>query len=166
MATDIGLQQRKNQSRLVSESGLDDQCVPAPYSARMREPDRNPYDSASPQLFADFPAGSAIGIHVRRGDAELRIQEMAEAEEGIREQEIVNAQITDRIERKQAEHQLNMEYLIRFGVSAAERAAFREILKAVAEHGGLSLRQAAEIARARTGKKPMAIATVEPGISH
>ncbi|MEX1096265.1 MAG: hypothetical protein WED34_09465 [Planctomycetales bacterium] len=115
----------------------------------MRKPDRNPLDSAAPTLFAAYPAASTIGIHVRRGDARLRLREMAEAEGTIRRQEQCNAQITDRIARQIAESQLRLQYLIEFGVSSAERETFRHVLEQVAQHGGLSLREAANLAHAQ-----------------
>jgi hypothetical protein len=116
----------------------------------MRKPERNPYDSSAPLLFAESPATSEIGIVLRKSDAKARLREMAEVEPTILRQEAINSEIADRIERLHAEHQLNMQYLMQFGVSAAERETFRAILEEVSRHGGLGLREAADLAHART----------------
>ena len=115
----------------------------------MRNLDVNPYQSQCPELLAQYSSTSDTGRNVRRGDAAVRLKEMLAAEASIREQEQIQAQIWDRIERLCAEHELNMQYLIQFGVTACERGVFQRILREVAEHGGLSLREAADLAHAR-----------------
>ena len=115
----------------------------------MRKPTRNPFNSPAPTLFAAYPATSSIGIDIRRGDARLRLSEMGEAEQTVRRQEATNAAISDRLARMQAEHQLDMQYLIQFGVKASERETFRQILEEVSRHGGLSLREAANLVHAQ-----------------
>lgn len=110
---------------------------------------RNPYDSALPTLFAEYPATSEIGRHVRRADAQLQLKAMADAEQGVQQQEELNRQIADRLARMRAEHELAMQYLVQFGVTANERETFRSILEEIAQHGGLDLRQAANLAHAR-----------------
>jgi hypothetical protein len=111
-------------------------------------PDRNPYDSYCPSLFADYAPYSDIGRALRIGDARLRLKEMQAAEETIARQEQMNRQIADRIARMSAEHELNMQYLIQYGVRADERDVFREVLEGAAEHGGLSLKESANLAQA------------------
>jgi hypothetical protein len=118
----------------------------------MRNPEKNPYDSAAPKLFAAYPADSDIGILVRQGDARWRLSEMAQAEEEIRQREASNAAITDRIERARAEHELNMHYLIHFGVAASERREFQRVLEQVGRTGELSLREAAGQVRTQGGE--------------
>ncbi len=108
-------------------------------------PDHNPLDSYAPKLFDQHPAHSELGIALRRGDARLRLKEILQAESAVQQQEIINEQITDNIARMQAEHELNMQYLIQFGVRADERLQFQQLLEQVAEHGGLSLREAANL---------------------
>ncbi|WP_232093023.1 hypothetical protein, partial [Gimesia panareensis] len=95
--------------------------------------------------FEQHPASSVIGIAIRRGDAQLRLQELWQAEAAVKQQETLNAQITNNIARQQAEHQLNMQYLIQFGVRADERSQFQHLLEQITEHGGLSLREAANL---------------------
>ncbi len=148
---------RSNRGDAISSIDFTCACCVAAYSAVMRNPNSpedpeqcdDPYASALPRLFDDHPATSPIGIHVRQGDAQLRLRQLEDAEAMIRQQEVLNAAITDRIERMRADHDLNMDYLLRFGVTASERAVFREVLKAVAQDGGLSLREAAQLAHAR-----------------
>lgn len=105
----------------------------------------NPLDSYAPKLFEQHPASSEIGIAIRRGDAQLRLQELWQAEPAVKQQETLNAHIADNIARQQAEHQLNMQYLIQFGVRADERSQFQQLLEQITEHGGLSLREAANL---------------------
>lgn len=105
----------------------------------------NLLDSYAPSLFEQYPASSEIGIAIRRGDARLRLHEIRQVESAVREQEVLNAQITDNIARIQAEHELNMQYLIQFGIRADERLQFEQLLKQITEHGGLSLREAANL---------------------
>ncbi|QDT45179.1 hypothetical protein Pan241w_52980 [Gimesia alba] len=110
----------------------------------------NPLDSYAPKLFEQHPASSDIGIAIRRGDARLRLQEIRQAEAAVKHQEALNTQINDNIAHEQAEHQLNMQYLIQFGVRADERSQFQQVLEQITEHGGLSLREAANLTHAIT----------------
>ena len=105
----------------------------------------NPLDSYAKNLFEKHPADSEFGKIIRRGDARLRLQEILKAESTVKQQEELNQQISDGIERIQADHQLNMQYLIQFGVRADERLQFQQILEQVAEDGNLSLRQIANL---------------------
>lgn len=107
---------------------------------------QNPLDSYAKTLFEQHPPESKFGIAIRRGDARLRLQEMLKAEESVKNQERINTRITDHLSHMQAEHQLNMQYLMQFGVRADERMQFQEILEQVSEHGALSLREAAKLA--------------------
>lgn len=75
---------------------------------------------------------------------------MEEAEASTTAQEAAVAEITDRLQRTEAEHRLNMEHLLRFGVRANERKELRRVLDEVAAHGGLSLNEAANFARAQS----------------
>ncbi len=108
-------------------------------------PDHNPLDSYAKKLFEQHDADSEMGIALRRGDARLRLQEILRVESAVQQQEIINEQITDNITRIQAEHELNMQYLIQFGVRADERTQFQQLLEQVSDHGGLSLRQTANL---------------------
>ena len=111
-------------------------------------PDHSPLDSYAKTLFEQYAAHSECGIAIRCGDARLRLQEILQVESAVKQQEAINAQITDKLVRQQAEHELNMQYLIQFGVRADERTQFRELLEQAAEHGGLSLREAANLTHA------------------
>ncbi|QDT91457.1 hypothetical protein [Gimesia algae] len=113
-------------------------------------PDRSPLDSYAKTLFEQHSAHSACGIALRRGDAKLRLQEISQAESAVQQQETINEQITDHIARQQAEHALNMQYLIQFGVRADERWQFQQLLEQVSNHGGLSLCEAANLTHAMT----------------
>ncbi|MBW3600758.1 MAG: hypothetical protein KY475_26270 [Planctomycetes bacterium] len=111
---------------------------------------RNPYDSYAPEWLAEQPPSSEVGVAVRQGDARLRLQEMEAAETSVAAEEAAVAGIADRLQRIEAEHRLDMEYLLRFGVRASEREGFRRILDEVAAHGRLSLKKAANLARAQS----------------
>ena len=112
--------------------------------------EKNPLDSYAKKLFEQYAAHSEIGIALRQGDARLRLKEIIQAESVVKQAEEFNEQITDNIERMQAEHELNMQYLIQFGVRADERVQFQHLLEQVSNHGGLSLREAANLAHAMT----------------
>lgn len=144
MSTILGSTERKTSIHFSSLTLVRDGKVAAPYSPGMRNPERNPYDSAAPTLFAEYPADSKIGRLVRQGDARWRLKEMLEAEEEIQRQELENSRISDRIARERAEHQLDVQYLVRFGVTAADREAFQRVLAEVGQTGAFSLREAAD----------------------
>ena len=112
--------------------------------------EKNPLDSYAKNLFDQYAAHSEIGIALRQGDARLRLKEILQAESVVKQAEEFNEQITDNIQRMQAEHELNMQYLIQFGVRADERVQFQHLLEQVSDHGGLSLREAANLAHAMT----------------
>ena len=104
-----------------------------------------------PELLAEYSATTPIGRTVRQADAKLRLQQMVDAEESVCRQELANEAIKNRLEQMVAKQTLDMQYLIQYGVTAAEREQFRKILEEVAEHGGLSLQEAADLAHARDG---------------
>ena len=110
--------------------------------------EKNPLDSYAKNLFDQYAAHSEIGIALRQGDARLRLKEILQAESVVKQAEEFNEQITDNIQRMQAEHELNMQYLIQFGVRADERVQFQHLLEQVSNHGGLSLREAANLTHA------------------
>lgn len=111
-------------------------------------PDHSPLDSYAKTLFEQYPAHSECGITIRRGDARLRLQEILQVESAVKQQEAINTQITDNLARQQAVHELNMQYLMQFGVRADERTQFQQLLEQAAEHGGLSLQEAANLTHA------------------
>ncbi len=149
MTSSNGLQRRKLRAHPHFVRQFRDEPATAEYVAGMRKSERNPYDSAAPTLFTEYPPNSDIGRLVRRGDARWRLAEMAAAEQQIHRQEMANAAITSRIARMQAEHELDMQYLIQFGIKASERATFHRILEEVSSNGELSLREAADLVRTR-----------------
>jgi len=110
--------------------------------------DKNPLDSYAKKIFDQYAAHTEIGIALRQGDARLRLKEILQAESVVKQAEEFNEQITDNIQRINAEHQLNMQYLIQFGVRADERLQFQHLLEQVSNHGGLSLREAANLVHA------------------
>ncbi len=105
----------------------------------------NPLDSYAKKLFDQHTSDSEFGIILRRGDARLRLKEILQAESTVKQQEELNQQINDNIARQQVEHQLNMQYLIQFGVRADERQQFQQLLEQTAETGNLSRRQIANL---------------------
>ncbi len=105
----------------------------------------NPLDSYAKKLFDQHSSDSEFGIILRRGDARLRLKEILQAESTVKQQEELNNQITNNISRIQAVHELNMQYLIQFGVRADERQQFQQLLEQTAETGNLSLRQIANL---------------------
>ncbi|MCA9068801.1 MAG: hypothetical protein KDA84_07760, partial [Planctomycetaceae bacterium] len=115
-------------------------------------PDRDPYEGWAAEMRDRYPVTSEFGRSLRRADAKKRLQEMTAVEEEIRNREAQHAEIADRIARFIADHELQMQYLIHFGVRAEEREMFRHILEDVANHGGLTLRQAADLCFARQNR--------------
>lgn len=149
MTATNGLLLRKIRPAPTSVPRRRDGDVTTPYFAGMRNPDRNPLHSYCPILFEHYTPHSELGIALRKGDARLRLKEMDAAEPTVRSQEAINLMVRDRLIRMQAEHELDLQYLLQFGVFAAERETFRQILEEVSRHGGLSLRQAADLAHAK-----------------
>lgn len=115
-------------------------------------PDRDPYEGGAAELRARYPVTSEFGRSLRKADAKKRLQEMAAVEAEIRDREMQHAEIADRIARFIADHELQMQYQIHFGVRAEEREMFRHILEDVADHGGLTLRHAADLCFARQNR--------------
>lgn len=107
---------------------------------------RNPYASYAENFAEQLPLNSDMARTIRRGDARLRLKELAIAEVSLCEQEWEFAAIVDPLQRRCAQHSFDMGCLIRFGCRADERTTFREILSGVAEHGGLTLFEAAKLA--------------------
>ena len=125
-------------------------------------PRSHPLESYAPDLFNRDSPTSDFGITIRKGDARLRLQEMRRVEEATSRQEQLDAEIADNITRMNAEHALNMQYLIEFGVRADERYEFQRILCETAEHGGMSLREAANLAHARVQRNGSGDTDVSP----
>ncbi|QDT38398.1 hypothetical protein [Stratiformator vulcanicus] len=115
----------------------------------MNSPSQDPLAGEIPSVLENYGVDTTTGRLLRQGDAKLMLKRMAEAEETIAEQERINREVTDRIELSVAEKRLELQYLIEFGVRASERQAFQVLLSEVAEHGGLTLREAAGLAHAR-----------------
>ncbi|MDP1796786.1 MAG: hypothetical protein Q8K78_04860 [Planctomycetaceae bacterium] len=112
-------------------------------------PERNPYDGTHSDFRGEYAATTPMGRAVRQSDAITRLQAMAAAEVAMVARERMNAEIADRLARMNAEHQLNMQYLIQFGVSADARCAFQVLRHVIAQHGGLTLQEAANLVHAR-----------------
>lgn len=108
---------------------------------------RSPYASYAENLFDDFASNPKIAQTICCGDARIRLQELASAEDSLRERERDIATISDPMQREQLRHAFEMECLIRFGCRADERATFCEILTRVAQCGGSTLSQAAALAK-------------------
>ncbi|QDU10901.1 hypothetical protein [Gimesia aquarii] len=124
-----------------------------------------PLDSYAKTLFEQHSAHSGCGIALRRGDARLRLNEILQAELAVKQQEMINEQITDNIARQQAEHELNMQYLMQFGVRADERQQFQQLLEQVAKQGHLSLREIANrthVLAQRNGSEDLSASTTVP----
>lgn len=112
--------------------------------------DHDPRLAKSLTYWMKYSAYTAVGRTLRKGEAKLQQRRMEEAEAETCQKEQRQRDITDRIARLTAEQELNIQYLIAFGVRASERQAFQRILRDTAEHGGLTLREAARLARAQT----------------
>ncbi|MEZ6133113.1 MAG: hypothetical protein R3C59_30965 [Planctomycetaceae bacterium] len=104
---------------------------------------RESLDGQMPEIVARFGADTRLGRRVRRLDARTHLRVMADVESTVLRQQHLNQQITDRIARMHAEHQLQMSYLMEFGVLVEERQILNRVLAEVAEHGLLTLREAA-----------------------
>lgn len=111
--------------------------------------EKNPLAGELPDMRTRYGAETSLGRTLRKGDAKLLLQRMQEAEAAVEALEDLNRQISDRIARISAEHELNMQYLMQFGVSADERAVFQQLLAKISQHGGLTLDEAAVLSRAQ-----------------
>jgi len=100
-------------------------------------------------MLARYGAETSLGCNLRKGDAKLLLKRMQEAEAAVEALEDLNRKVSDRIARISAEHELNMQYLLQFGVSADERIVFQKLLAEISRHGGLTLDEAASLSRAQ-----------------
>lgn len=75
---------------------------------------------------------------------------MKKVEQEVESQEATNANAADKIERMNAEHRLNMDYLFSFGVRSEHRTELLRILTEVEQHGGMSIDEATALANARS----------------
>ena len=112
--------------------------------------DRNPLDGKCPGLVAKYGVETEFGRLLRKAEAQTRLNEMEAAEASIAAEEERSRGIEHRLQQIEAIHHVNMQYLLEFGVAADERNAFRAILQEVVEHGGLTIREASNLAFART----------------
>lgn len=79
----------------------------------------------------------------------MRLREMLTQEAEIQVEQQRIAEIDNRLQQMIAEQDLNMQFLIEFGVRADQRVAFQRLLHEVSQHGGLSLQEAANLIHAR-----------------
>lgn len=104
-----------------------------------------------------YPAHSHVGKLARQHDAKEMLAAIQQMEQEVKDQEQINAQCGDRIERMTAEHHLNMDYLFTFGVRCEHRDELMRILQESSEHGGMSLQEASALANARARHEEIAM---------
>jgi len=125
---------------------------PNPYQAcpelTARTSGRHPYASAF-SFFEDYSSTSQMGVLLRMADARMRLKEMMAVESAVAEYEQLLSKLPNRLERIQAQHRLNMQYLVEFGVRADQRQMFRTVMAEVSKRGEKTLFEAAELIRAK-----------------
>jgi hypothetical protein len=131
----------------------------------MRKLDQTPQAdpvTAWDRMFQKYPANTETGRRLRQSVAKTWLRDMAAVEAEIQEREAEQAVIADRIARMHAEHELNMQYLVHFGVTLSERETFRSLLDEVVRDGNLTIRDVAK--RAHDASQRNGDSSVEGGV--
>lgn len=123
---------------------------------------RNPLDSYCPDMFEQLGPDSKAGRALRQGDARVRLQEIDECEKSVvRQLRNVDA-IADKLAQERAAIKMDTQYIMRFGVTTAQRELFRTMLRAVAESGRSSLREVITMVRHVSGDNVVECKQTEP----
>ena len=113
----------------------------------MRKLDQTPQAdpvTAWDRMFQKYPANTETGRRLRQSVAKTWLRDIDAAAPEFAARETEHARIAETIQRMQAEHELNMQCLVHFGVTLNEREAFRQLLEVVARDGHLTIREAAD----------------------
>lgn len=101
------------------------------------------------KYLVEYHSDQSLGKAIRQSDAVKMLREMKSDEKEVLHREKILAECNDRILRMNEQHRLNMDYLISYGIHAQRRETLTEVLEEVQEHGGLSVREAINLANAR-----------------
>ncbi|MCB0360811.1 MAG: hypothetical protein KDD44_14280 [Bdellovibrionales bacterium] len=112
--------------------------------------DRYHLTGISNEMLARYGVYDPLGQKLRAAEADRLLQCMDQCEVEVAARERESEQITDRINRMNTVHRLQMDYLISFGVRAEHRDALRQVLHETKEHCRLSLKEAIQLANGRT----------------
>lgn len=110
----------------------------------------NPFDGNLPEMRQEYGSNTELGRIIRREDAKQMLQRMDAVEQQTSLEEGTAIACACRIEEQMQLHRISIEYRLHFGVAARERHAYRLLLQQIAEHGGLTLREASRLAAANT----------------
>jgi len=149
MSSILGFMQRKTSLSPTSYRPVRDRKSAPPYSPGMRKfnelPESDPL-KAWDFLYQRYPVGTASGRQLRQAVAKTWLHKMNQVDAELAQRELAEAESTERITRLQSEHDLNMQYLIHFGVTLQEREALRNVLQDVVVEGDLTIREAVDCA--------------------
>lgn len=111
--------------------------------------DRHHLSGISEEFLAKYGASDSLGQKAREAEAERLIKHANSYETEVLHREQMIAGIENSIQRMMAEHRLQMDYLVSFGVRAEHRDALRNVLQEVMQHKRLTPRQAVDLANSR-----------------
>lgn len=157
MASAIGSSPGTTLILSTSARRLHDERMATPYPHRMRRLDEIPHTdpvSAWERLIRRYPSNSDTGRRLRQSVAKTWLRDMDAVATEIAAREVELSAIVNRTTRMQAEHELNMQCLVHFGVTLHERETLRTILEEVSRSGHLTIREAvqrAHVAAQRNG---------------
>lgn len=102
-----------------------------------------------PAFLERYGADTIPGNMARRAESDRLLKLMNQSESEIFARERQNHTITDRIDRMNSVHRLEMDYLVSFGVRAEHRDELRSILNENRSLGGLTPHQAVALVNER-----------------
>lgn len=146
MFSKYGLKKPKTPSATTSLGTARAPSAIKPYSALMRKLDETPRAdpiNAWEAMYRRYPANTDTGRRLRQAVAKTWLRDMDRLSAEVAEREAAAAEITESLARMQAEHELNMQYLVHFGVTLQEQEQLRSILEEVQRDGQLTIREAA-----------------------
>lgn len=147
MSTILGSTERKTSIHFSSLTLVRDGKVVTQYSPGMRKlneiPESDPL-KAWDYLYQRYPLSTAFGRQLRQAVAKTWLHNMNQIDAELAQREAADAESVERITRLQSEHELNMQYLIHFGVTLQEREAFRKLLEEVVMQGDLTILKAVD----------------------
>ena len=103
----------------------------------------------NPEFLERYGPETTPGNLARRAESDRLIRLLDESESEIQHRELQIDKITDKIDRMNAAHRLEMDYLVSFGVRAEHRDGLRSVLSQNSALGGLTPRQAVALANSR-----------------
>lgn len=98
-------------------------------------------------MLTDYSADTRLGRMLRRADAKLMLERLHQIERAIADQEASNTRVSDSIDRLKRQEELDVRFLMQFGIELEHRHHFRHLLQQTVCSGSLTLQQAADSSR-------------------